>query len=138
MTSGIPDGYPERGGAPGSRDVPGAVTSVLVRYVRALAGDAGVLRMLALAGEFRSGAALEESDTFSTHEQMVTLFHAAAQVTGDGAVGLHVGEEMIRQYQGTEVEERFRALGSPAAMAAQVTESVPRFTTIVTAPAVRV
>jgi len=138
MTSGNPDGYPASPGGTGSRDVPGSVTGVLVRYVRTLAGDAGVLRMLALAGEFRAGATLEAADTFSSHEQVVTLLHAAAQVTGDGDVGLHVGEEMLRQYQGTEVEERFRALGSPASMAAQVTESVARFTTFVTSQAVDV
>ncbi len=136
MTSGNPDGYPESSGPPGSRDVTGAVTGVLVRYVRTLAGDAGVLRMLALSGEFRSGAMLESPDTFSTHEQAVTLFHAGAQVTGDGDIGLHVGEEMLRQYRGTDVDEHFRSLGSPSAMAAQVADSVARFTTFVTSQAI--
>jgi diguanylate cyclase (GGDEF)-like protein len=88
--------------------------------------------MLALAGEARFGSALEAPDAFSTCDQIVTLFHAAAQVTGDGAVGFHVGEQMIRQYLGTEVEERFRALGTPSAMVANVTDSIPRFTTFVT------
>ena len=69
----------------------GAVTGALVRYVRAVAGEPGVLRMLALAGESRFGTELEAPDAGSSCDQMVTLFHAAAQVTGDGAVGFHVG-----------------------------------------------
>jgi len=138
MTGGKAGGYPDSSGGTGTCDVPGAVTGVLVRYVRTLAGDAGVRRMLALSGEFRSGAMLESPDTFSSHEQMVTLLHAGAQVTGDGDIGLHVGEEMLRQYQGTDVEERFRSLGSPSAMAAQVADSVAHFTAFVTSQAVDV
>jgi diguanylate cyclase (GGDEF)-like protein len=138
MASGIPDGDTEFGGPTRSNDVSGAVTATLVRLVRSLTGDGGVLQMLALAGEFRSGETLERLETFSSHRQMVTLFHAAAQVTGDGAIGLHTGEELVRQYLGTEVERRFVALGSTSAMVVNLTESVPHLTTSVASQAVDV
>jgi diguanylate cyclase (GGDEF)-like protein len=111
---------------------------VLIRYIRAVAGELGVLQVLAIAGEFRSAQALETPDTFSSHQQAVTLFHAAAQVTGDGNVGLHVGERMIRQYAGTEVEAQFRALGSVEAMVGNVVASVSRVTAMVTAQAISI
>ncbi len=136
MSSTTMSSFSARTGPSGTRDVSGAVTGALVRYVRAHADESGVLRVLAIAGELRSADTLEAPDTFSGHDQAVTLFHAAAQVTGDGAVGLHVGEEMIHQYAGTAVEAQFRSLGSPEAMVGTVVNSVSRVTTMVSSQAV--
>lgn len=120
----------------GTLDISGTVTGALVRYVRACAGEPGVLRMLAVAGEHRSASTLEAPGSVSAHDQVVTLFHAGAQITGDGAIGLHVGEEMVRQYGGTEVESRFRALGSPEAMVGNLVDSLARLTAMASSQAI--
>ena len=137
MSSGVPDSSPAV--APrGGQHISGAVSAVLVRSVRSQAGDGGVLRMLAVAGERRSAEGLEHAGTVSTPDEIINLFHAAAQVTGDGSIGRHTGEGMLRQYRGTEVEQRFRSLGSPAAMVVNVAESLVHFTTMVTSQAIDV
>ena len=77
------------------RDVSGSAVHVLIGIVRAHRGDAGVAQVLALAGERRSFAELADPTRWSSLTQRVALCNAAALVTGDGAVGLHVGEALL-------------------------------------------
>ncbi len=120
--------------APGSggarQDVSGAVTSVLVRYVRQCAGEDGIARMLAAAGERRGTAAVEDAAGWSTHDEAVRLFHAAAAVVGDPAVGRRVGEEMLRQHDGTNVASLLRSLGSPGELLRNVAAALAKFSTV--------
>ncbi len=109
------------------QDISGALTAVLVRCVRQHSGDSGVLQMLAVAGEHRSAAELEDVTSWSSHEEAVALLHAGAQVTGDGSIGLHVGEEMLRQHTGTPVADQLRSLGSPAALIEHTVTAIDRF-----------
>ncbi len=92
------------------REVSGAMTSVIVRYVRRIAGDLGVSRMMQLAGDLREPYMIEDPTSWSSHDQAIALFTAATQVTGDADIGLHVGEEMLRQHDGTEVANLLRSL----------------------------
>ncbi len=101
---------------PGHRDeVSGAVVHVLINLVHDLKGDVGVAQALAMAGDSRSFAALADMGAWSSLEEAVALFNAAALVSGDGAVGLHVGEKLLYVPDGSGLVDRFRALGSPAA-----------------------
>ena len=65
---------------------------MLVGMVHARNGDVGVAQTLALAGDGRSVPTLRDPNAWSSQVEAVALFNAAALVTGDGAIGLHVGE----------------------------------------------
>jgi diguanylate cyclase (GGDEF)-like protein len=112
------------------QDISGAVTSVIVRYVRARVGDFGVAQMLAASGEARPVHVLEDPRSWSTHDEAIALLAAAAQVTGDAEIARHVGEEMLRQHDGTDVANLLRSLGSPAELLRNVTAAAAKFTTV--------
>ncbi|HMD47410.1 MAG TPA: EAL domain-containing protein [Acidimicrobiales bacterium] len=112
------------------QDVSGAVTSVILRYLRAHGGEAAVAEALARAGEQRDAATLEDPRSWSTHDEAIALLTAASEVTGDPDVPRHVGEEMLRQHDGTEVANLLRSLGSPAELLRNVTAAAARFSTV--------
>ena len=95
-------------------DVSGTVVNALIGLVEAKNGRAGVAQALALAGESRPFSALSDPSTWSSLDQTVALFNAAALVTGDGAVARHLGEELFFLPDPTGFVGRLRALGSPA------------------------
>jgi len=111
------------------QDVSGAVTSVIVRYVRQVSGDEGVIRMLQLAGDTRPAQVLEDPTSWSSYAEALRLFEGARAVTSDPAVAMHIGEEMLRQHQATEVGDLFRSLGSPGRLLANVARAAAKFST---------
>ena len=98
------------------RDVSGAVVSVVVRLVHARGGDVGVTQMLALAGEGRSFHELGDPHGWSSLDETVALLDAAALVTGDPAIALHVGNLLLAPSPGDDFTDRLRGLGSPASV----------------------
>jgi diguanylate cyclase (GGDEF)-like protein len=73
------------------RETSGVTIRLIIEYVRANLGDGGVARLLAAAGESRSVEELENARNWSTYEQRIALFEAAAAVTGDPAVARKIG-----------------------------------------------
>jgi diguanylate cyclase (GGDEF)-like protein len=122
------------GGPAGStatpQDISGAVTSVIVKYVRDRTGDDGVARTMAQCGETRPVAVLEDLRSWSAHDETVAMLSAASEVTGDREIARHVGEEMLRQHDGTDVANLLRSLGSPAELLRNVTAAAAKFTTV--------
>jgi len=112
------------------QDISGAVTSVIIRTVRNRSGDAGVAQMLFSAGEKRPAEVLEDPRSWSTHDEAIALLGAAGHVTADPDIGRHVGEEMLRQHDGTDVANLLRSLGSPAELLRNVTAAAAKFTTV--------
>jgi len=88
----------------------------LLAVVHQTGGDAGVEQVLEMAGERRSAADLRRPDGWSSYDQGLALFRAAAQVLGDPDIGRKAGVEVFRQYAGTEVLALLRSIGSPADM----------------------
>jgi diguanylate cyclase (GGDEF)-like protein len=86
----------------------------LLAVAREAAGEDGVARILARAGEHRPAAEIQRPDGWSTYEQGLALFVAAADVLGDPDIGQKAGIEVFRQYAGTEVLALLRSIGSPA------------------------
>ncbi len=115
-----------------AQDISGAVTSVIVRFVRARVGDYGLAQALNQAGETRPVQVLEDPRSWSTHDEAIRLLAAASQVTGDPEIGRHVGEEMLRQHDGTDVADLLRSLGSPGELLRNVTAAAAKFTTVST------
>ena len=81
-----------------------------------IGGDACVGNVLARSRERRSAADLRRPDGWSSYEQGLALFRAAADVLGDPDIGRKAGVEVFRQYAGTEVLALLRSIGSPAEM----------------------
>ncbi|HEX5614709.1 MAG TPA: EAL domain-containing protein [Acidimicrobiia bacterium] len=113
-----------------SRETAGATTTLIVRYVRRHAGDDGVARLLALAGETRTAAELEDEHRWSTYEQKLALFDAAAEVLGDPHVTMHMGESALEHQVGAGLRVLLRALGSPRIVLANVAKACPKFSTV--------
>ena len=111
------------------RDVSGSAVHVLLGLVRAHRDDAGVAQVLALAGERRSFGELADPTRWSSLPRVVALCNAAALVTGDGAVGLHVGEALLFTPDTREFTEDLRALGSPRAVYEQAERLLAHFET---------
>jgi diguanylate cyclase (GGDEF)-like protein len=93
--------------------VSGAVIHALVSHIRTVAGEAGVAQALALAAEERSFAVLGDADRWIPVTDAAALFTAGALVTGDGAIALHVGEDLIWTSDGGNMAARMAALGTP-------------------------
>ena len=101
------------GDADNSQQLANSMFGSLLAVVHQASGDPGVVRVLAQAGELRSASDLEKPGGWSSYEQGLALFRAAAQVLGDPDVGRKAGMEVFRQYAGTEVLAILRSIGSP-------------------------
>jgi diguanylate cyclase (GGDEF)-like protein len=113
-----------------SRETAGATICLIVRYVRGHLGDDGVARLLALAGESRSVAELEDERRWSTYEQKIALFEAAAEVLGDRHITMHMGESALEHQVGAGLRLLLRALGSPRIVLDNVAKACPKFSTV--------
>ncbi len=113
-------------GAPG---VSGTVVHVLIDLVRRRAGEIGVAQALALADDHRPFSDLDDFGTWSSFEEGVRLFNAAALVTGDDAVGVHVGERLLSTADGSDFAGRVREAGSPERVFGDVGEVLGHFET---------
>ncbi len=128
MTYVTGTGGPGTGGV--RQDVSGAVTSVIVRYVRERAGNDGITRVLALSGVRRPVPELEDPTQWSSYGEVSALIGAAGQVCSDADVARHLGEEILRQHDGTDVANLLRSLGSPKELLRNVAGAVAKFFTI--------
>ncbi len=119
-------GHVERAGA-ARHGVSGAVIQVLLSHVRSEAGESGVAQALALAGEHRSFPTLGDVSTWTPAPAALALFNAAVLVTGDSAVALHVGEEVLWTRDATDFVGRVLSLGSPEVVLHHVGALVGQF-----------
>jgi diguanylate cyclase (GGDEF)-like protein len=116
------DGHPD----PVRPGVSGTVVHALLAHVRHEAGDAGVAQALALAAEERPFPALGATSTWTALPDAAALFAAGALVTGDGAIGLHVGEELL--WAGDDPSAgRIASLGSPEVAARHIGALIEQF-----------
>ena len=92
--------------------VSGAVIHALVSLIRTGSGEAGVAQALALAAEERSFPMLSDAHSWMPVTDAAALFTAGALVTGDGAIALHVGEDLIWMSDGGKLATRLAALGT--------------------------
>lgn len=77
------------------RETSGVTIRLIVEYVRANAGEDGLARAFELAGETRPIEVLENPRTWSTYEQRIALWEAAATVTGDPFVARKMGASVL-------------------------------------------
>lgn len=115
-----------------SRQTGGVTTRLILSYVRARGGEGAVSDVLRLAGEERPATELEDERTWSTYDQKIALFEAAAGVLGDPQIARHVGESVLEQRVGTSLKILLRALGSPGQVLRNIARTAPKFSTVCT------
>ena len=113
-----------------ARETAGTTICLIVRYVRHHAGDEGVARLLALAGDDRPLEVLENEQHWSTYEQKIALLEAAAVVLDDPDVAIHIGETALDHSVGPGIRILLRRLGSPRMVLANVSKAAPKFSTV--------
>lgn len=119
------DGGPD----PGARAISGTMTGVVVAYVRLVEGDAGVERLLELAGGTRSVEALTDATAWVGYGEAVRLFEAADAVIGTPAAR-RIGAHVLEQYAGSEVADILRSLGSPEAVLENVATTAAKYSAV--------
>src|SRR4051812_1835118 len=107
-----------------------SMASTLVRLVRARAGEEGVRDVLDRSGVEHTATYLDDPGNWIWLHEAVELLKAAAVVLDDPQIGLHVGEETVRQHAGTPVATMLRSLGPPEAVYEQLTVGVSKFSTV--------
>ena len=116
----------ERSGSP-RPGVSGTVIHALVTLIRSESGESGVAQALALAAEERSFPMLGDADSWTPLPDAAALFAAGALVTGDGAIALHVGEDLLWTGDRGELAGRLAELGTTEAALRHVGALIERF-----------
>ncbi|MEY2463373.1 MAG: hypothetical protein QOH64_1511 [Acidimicrobiaceae bacterium] len=132
------DGPTAQETGPDRRDTSNLTLALTIGYVRARLGDEGVTDLLRIAGETRSLAELSNEGRWSTQEQKMALFTAAAELLDDPEVARRIGETVLDQQTGAAVRLMLRAVGSPAALCRSVAKAGSKFSTNYTCEAVSV
>ncbi|MDP9224726.1 MAG: ATP-binding protein [Actinomycetota bacterium] len=118
-----------------ARETAGITTAVIVRYVRSHGGDGAVEQMLSSAGESRPVAELEDEAVWSTYEQKIALFQAAAQVLQDRLVARHIGETALESNVGGALKLMLWTLGSPQRVLRRIPKTARRLSGVCTVDA---
>jgi len=120
------------------RDTSGVTTRLIVAYVRRHLGDAGVTLLLERAGENRPVEVLEDERSWSTYDQKIALFEAAAALTDDPDVARLIGSSLLEEQLAAVLRAVIGALGSPQRVLKSVARASAKFSTSATMDAVAV
>src|SRR5690242_123800 len=96
---------------------------LIVRYVREHAGEAGVARLMELAGIRQPLDVVEDERRWWSYEDKIAMFEAAATVLDDPDVTRHIGESALSHQVGAGVRILLRALGSPKTVLSNVAKT---------------
>ena len=121
-----PAGEPEQ--IPGK--IACSMVSMLLRQVRTSFGQEGVAEVVRRSGVPYEAPYLEDIGNWIWYEEAIALFDAGVELTGDESIGLHAGEESLRQHAGTPVATLLRQLGTPEAILQQTALVATKFSTI--------
>lgn len=77
------------------RETAGLTIRLIIDYVRRSLGETAVIALLERAGESRPLSVLEDERVWSTYDQKISLFAAAAEVTGSDDVARVIGETVF-------------------------------------------
>src|SRR5881227_989708 len=117
------------GEGPAAGQISCSMASTLVRHARAQAGEDAVQEILRQSGVEYSTTYLDDPTNWIWQTEAIALLEAAAEVLNDPDIGLHVGQQTVRQHAGTPVATMLRSLGSPEAVYEQLTVAVSKFST---------
>lgn len=112
-----------------NRETAGLTMRLIVDFVRREYGEPAVARMMELAGETRPLSVLEDEKVWSTFDQKIALFEAAAVVSGRPDIGRAVGETVLRSSVGNSLKIALGLLGSPATLLKGIARANAKFST---------
>lgn len=102
---------------------------MIVEFIRARFGDAVLGRVLEEADESRPLSVLEDERVWSTYDQKVALFAAAAEVTGRPDIARAIGETVLRSSVATTLRIALGLLGSPSTVLRAIPRANAKFST---------
>jgi diguanylate cyclase (GGDEF)-like protein len=111
------------------RQTAGITTRLIVGFIRHEFGPPGVERLLALAGDERGVAVLEDESSWSTYRQKIALFDAAETLTRDPWVARRIGEAVLDEQLGALPRLVIGALGSPEQVLRSIARANGKFST---------
>src|SRR3954468_21401406 len=114
------------GAGPAAGQISCSLASTLIRLVRSRAGEDAVRQVLDRSKVDHAVAYLDDPSNWIWLDDCIALLEAAAHVLDDPEIGLHVGEQAVRQHAGTPVATMLRSLGSPEAVYEQLTIGVSK------------
>jgi diguanylate cyclase (GGDEF)-like protein len=112
-----------------ARETSGATTGGLLRYVRAVAGDDAVERVLDLSGLPYSAEQLDDQATWWSYDTRIRLFEAATEVVGDPRLMFRVGAAALQSGLAHSIVILLRAMGTPRQVFRQLPRAVAKFST---------
>jgi diguanylate cyclase (GGDEF)-like protein len=119
-----------------ARETSGTMTALIVQYVRRVGGELAVDRVVAGSGVRKTVEQLEDERGWSTYEDKVALWKAAAEVLDDPVVSRHIGEHVLDTRVGIPLRLLLRGFGSPRMVLSNVAKVSPKFSTCATMQAI--
>ena len=118
------------GGAPTeARETAGITIRLIIEFIRTGFGDEALSQVLELAGETRPVIVLEDERVWSSYDQKIALFEAAAAVTGQSDIARSMGETVLRSSVATTLRMTLGLLGSPATLLRVIPRANAKFST---------
>jgi diguanylate cyclase (GGDEF)-like protein len=111
------------------RETAGLTMRLIVEYMRLHHGQDAVERMLELAGETRPLSVLEDERVWSSYDEKIALFAAAAEITGRDDIARRIGETVLDSSVGTTLKVALGLLGSPASLLRVIPRANTKFST---------
>ena len=103
---------------------------LIVEYVRRHRGEAAIAELLDAAGETRPLSVLEDERVWSSYDQKIALFRAAAKITGSDGVARAIGETVLESSVGNTMQVALGLLGSPSVLLKSIARANGKFSTI--------
>src|SRR4051794_37077863 len=96
------------GAGPAAGQISCSLASTLVRLVRSRAGEGAVRDVLQRSKVEHEASYLDDPSNWIWLDECIALLEAARDVLDDPEIGLHVGEQTVRQHAGTPVATMLR------------------------------
>jgi signal transduction histidine kinase len=116
----------------GDRHTAGVTTALIISYVGQRGGPGAVKEVIARSGVTHTEAELVDETHWSSYDEKIALFEAAATVLEDSSVALHIGETVLTQRVGGPLRILLRAVGSPGQVLRNIAATAPKFSTVCT------
>lgn len=114
------------------RETAGVTTRLVVAYIRDVLGEDAVDDLLRRSGETRPVSVLEDERTWSTYDQKIALFTAAAELTGDPRAAYRIGSYVLDAQLARSQRMALAALGSPQQLLKSIARANVKFSTSAT------
>jgi diguanylate cyclase (GGDEF)-like protein len=107
-----------------------ALTAVAIARLKSECGEDSVRRLLEQASSKRPCAYLTDIGNWISYDEMIAIWRAAAEITGDSEFARHAGEDAVRRLGSSSTSIVLRGLGSPEELLRQIRVASGRFSSV--------